>query len=267
MIHGKKPVMSRDVERAVMNAVVMYQQRKKWKQWGLHTLRKQGACILLEGPTGTGKTVIAEYLALRIRKKGFKSVSFADFGSHVPGENSRQIRKIFADALENGEMTIGIDECEAILWDRGRAGASAMWMLEVIDELLVQIRKYPGLIILMTNMAMILDPALASRLIANIRIGKPEFPERVRLWNDKFPDSYPMKLSIEQVNKIATLQLTGNDVENIIVGYSSDCIRLNKKPKFDGLLAFALDTEFRILTENTAREKAKIPSDSESIQQ
>jgi hypothetical protein len=42
-------------------------------------------------------------------------------------------------------MTIAIDECEAILWDRGRAGASAMWMLEVIDELLVQIGKYPGI--------------------------------------------------------------------------------------------------------------------------
>jgi SpoVK/Ycf46/Vps4 family AAA+-type ATPase len=72
MIHGKKPVMTRAVERAVMNAVVMYQQRKKWKQWGLHLIRKQGACILLEGPPGCGKTTIAEYLALRIRKKGMK---------------------------------------------------------------------------------------------------------------------------------------------------------------------------------------------------
>lgn len=267
MIHGKKPVMTRAIERAVMNAVVMYQQRKKWKQWGLHLIRKQGACILLEGPSGSGKTTIAEYLALRIRKKGFKGISFADFGSHVPGENARQIRKIFEDAKENGEMTIGIDECEAILWDRGRAGASAMWMLEVINELLVQIGKYPGLIILMTNMVQLLDPALSRRVIAHIRVDRPEFPERVRLWQDKFPDSYPLKLSIEQVNKIATLQLSGAEIENVIIEYSSDCIRLNKKPKFDELKAFAEAAERYILAETEAREKAQATNPSENIHQ
>jgi SpoVK/Ycf46/Vps4 family AAA+-type ATPase len=259
--------MTRAVERAVMNAVVMYQQRKKWKQWGLHLIRKQGACILLEGPAGCGKTVIAEYLALRIRKKGMKLISFADFGSHVPGENSRQIRKLFEDARENGEMTIAIDECEAILWDRGRAGASAMWMLEVIDELLVQIGKYPGLIILMTNMAQILDAALSRRLIAHIHVDRPELPERVRLWQDKFPDSYPLKLSIKQVNEIATLQLSGAEIENVIIEYSSDCIRLNKKPTFEGLYEFADRTADRIQQDAIIREKAKNPSDSESIQQ
>lgn len=219
-------------------------------------MRKQGAAILLVGPSGTGKTTIAEYLSLKVRKRGLKQISFADFGSHVPGENARQIQKLFADAKENGEMTVFIDECEAVLWDRGRAGASAMWMLEVIDELLVQIGKYPGLCILATNKPELLDSALMRRLIAIIHILRPEFPERVRLWQQKIPDTYPLKLSIAQFEKIATLQLTGADIENIIIDYSSECIRTSKKPKFDTLFENAQLAAVELQTQAAEREKA-----------
>lgn len=257
MIHGKKPVMSADVERQVMNAVTMYSKRQQWRAWGLHKLRKQGAAILLKGPPGCGKTVIADYLSLRIRQKGIKSLSFADFGSHIPGENARQIRKFFADAYENGNMTIFLDECEAVLWDRGRAGATAMWMLEVIDELLVQIGKYPGLIILASNKPELLDYALDRRLIATITIPRPEYPERVRLWEDKIPTEFPLKLSIDQTNKIATLQLSGAEIENTLIDYSSDCIRLDKKPNFAGLYSAAQQVEQTTTTNRLERETAK----------
>lgn len=257
MIHGKKPVMSASVERQVMNAVTMYSKRQMWRSWGLHKLRKQGAAILLKGPPGCGKTVIAEYLSLKIRQRGCKSLSFADFGSHVPGENARQIRSFFLNAKENGEMTIFLDECEAVLWDRGRAGATAMWMLEVIDELLVQIAKYPGLIILATNKPELLDYALDRRLIATIEIARPEYPERVRLWQDKIPTEHPLKLSIDQINRIATLQLTGAEIENSLIDYSSDVIRLGKKPTFAGLLEAAKQTEQQTQSNKLEREASK----------
>lgn len=248
--------MSKAVESAVLNAVVMYQQRQTWKKWGLHTMRKQGAAILLVGESGTGKTTIAEYLSLKIRKRGLKQISFSDFGSHVPGENSRQIQKLFADAKENGEMTVFLDECEAVLVDRDLLGSSAMWMLEVVDELLVQIGKYPGLTVLATNKPEFLDKALRRRLIAVIHVLRPEHPERVRLWQQKIPDTYPLKLSIAQFEKIATLQLTGADIENVIIEYSSECIRTNKKPKFDTLFENAMLAEVELKTQAAEREKA-----------
>lgn len=249
--------MSADVERQVMNAVTQYSKRLLWKKWGLHKLRKQGAAILLKGPPGCGKTVIAEYLSLRVRQRGIKSLSFADFGSHVPGENARQIRLFFEAAKENGEMTVFLDECEAVLWDRGRAGATAMWMLEVIDELLVQIGKYPGLVILATNKPELLDYALDRRLMATIVIPRPDFPERIRLWGDKIPDEFPLKLSIDQKTKIATLQLTGAEIENTILLYASDCIRLSKKPTYQGLYLTAKETEEQVENTRLQREAAK----------
>lgn len=245
--------MSPALEAQVMNAVTQYSKRALWRKWGMHLVRKQGAAILFTGPPGCGKTKIAEYLALSIRKKGIKELSFADFGSQVPGENSRQIRRIFEEAKENDGMTIFLDECEAVLWDRSKAGATAMWMLEVIDELLAQIGKYPFLTVLATNKHELLDSALYRRLIATIQVDPPAIPERLRLWKSKWPDQFPLKLSINEFDKLATLQLTGAEIENAIIDGASECLRRDIKPKFSHIYASAV----RVYEERTAYEKAR----------
>lgn len=247
--------MSAALEAQVMNAVVQYSKFQNWKKWGLHRIRKQGAAILLKGPPGTGKTTIAEYLALKIRKKGIKSLSFADFGSHVPGENSRQIRRFFEEAKDNGFMTVFLDDCEAVLWDRSRAGGSAMWMLEVIDELLVQIGKYHGLTILATNKDELLDYAIYRRLIAIIDVPRPEKSERIRLWKQKLPDEFPLKLSIEQFQEIATLQLSGAEIENVIIDYASTCLRTDKQPNYQQLHDVAILADLERLQIEEKREQ------------
>lgn len=231
--------MSLELEKQVMNAVMQYQNRILWKKWGMHTLRKQGAAILLEGPPGCGKTVIANHLSLAVRKKGMKEISFADFGSHVPGENSRQIRQLFEYGHDHDDMTLYFDECEAILWDRSRAGSTAMWMLEVIDELLVQIGKYPGLMILSTNKSELLDAALERRLIARIYVGVPEQRERLALWRVKMPHSFPLKLTLEDTQKLSNLVVTGAEVEIAIIQAASDALRAKKIPMFKQLFAEA----------------------------
>ena len=229
--------MTPDVERQVINAVIQYKERKTWKAWGMHTLRKQGAAILLQGVPGTGKTSIAEYLSLAIRKKGMKEISFADFGSHIPGENSRQIRLIFEYAKEHDYMTIFMDDCEAILWDRSRAGSTAMWMLEVIDELLMQIGKYQGLVILASNKPELLDSGIERRLIANIVVPVPEYRERLILWRTKMPHAFPLKLTMQQTEDLAQLVVTGAEIEIAIINCASDAIRLKKKmPSYEKLL-------------------------------
>lgn len=236
---ARKPIMSPDLERQVMNAVAQYTNRNQWKKWGMLGIRKQGVAILLKGPSGCGKTKIAEYLSLVIRKRGIKELSFADFGSHVPGENARQIRENFDWAKENGGMTVFLDECEAVLWNRSRAGGSAMWMLEVIDELLVQIGKYPFLTILASNKSELLDPAIDRRLIATIHVGLPEYRERLAMWRIMVPKSFPVKLTLEQTDKLAKHIISGAEIENAIIMCASEAIRIKKNPTFTNLLACA----------------------------
>jgi len=231
--------MSADTERQVLNAVAQFVNRNNWKKWGMNSLRKQGAAFLLKGPPGTGKTSIATWISLMVRKRGMKELSFADFGSHVPGENARQIRENFDYAKENGDMTVFLDDCEAVLWDRSRAGSTAMWMLEVIDELLVQIGKYRGLVILATNKDELLDSALRRRLLAEIHVGVPDRVMRLALWNVKMPLGFPLKLSIDQKNVLADMVLTGAEIENAIINCASDALRLKKNPTFKQLFAEA----------------------------
>ena len=239
MIHGRKPIMSPELEAQVMNAVQMYSKKDKWRQWGLHNLREQGAAFLLEGPPGCGKTVIANYIARKVRRKGIVEISFKDFGSATPGENGRQIEQLFKHASDNGGMTVYLDECDTILVDRNKLGPDAQWMLEVINELLTQISKYKYLVILSTNRPETLDPALARRLLAKVKVPRPDYPERMALWKQKIPSEYPVQPTQAQLEKLATLQLTGSDVETIIINASSDALRLDRKPSFLDLLTEA----------------------------
>lgn len=232
MIYGKKPIMSPEVEAQVLDAVSMYVHHQKWGAWGLKALREQGAGILLKGPSGTGKTTIARYLALMITKRGMHEISFADFGSHIPGENARQIREIFKYGKENKNMTLFLDECEAVLWERTRAGATAMWMLEVIDELLAQIGKYKGLIILASNRDELLDSAIDRRMLATIHVDIPDYKMRLALWRTKVPKTFPLKLTIEQTEKLANLVLTGAEIEIAIINCASEALRMKKNPAF-----------------------------------
>jgi SpoVK/Ycf46/Vps4 family AAA+-type ATPase len=139
-----------------------------------------------------------------------------------------------------------LDDCEAILWDRSRAGSTAMWMLEVIDELLVQIGKYTGFQILATNKPELLDPALERRLLSTIVVDVPAILERYRLWQQKIPADYPLKLSIAEYEKLAgDFVVTGAEIENIIIEVSADALRQDKKPTLPMLRQIAMETAER----------------------
>lgn len=239
MIYGKKPVMSAALERQALNAVTMFTKSQQWKKWGLHKIREQGSALMLEGPPGCGKTVIAEWLALKVLKSGFREVTFADFGSGDPGGSALGLRNIFVEGKENNWCTLYFNECDAILVDRETLGPDAKWMVEVIDELLIQTEKYKGFIVFATNRPDCLDPALWRRILRRIHVGPPEQPERARLWKVKVPDEYPWHPNSKEIEKLATLQLTGAEIENAIINYSSDIIRLDRRPTFNGMVEAA----------------------------
>ena len=228
------PIVSQDTQSQIDRAIAQYKDAAKWREWGLSTLRPQGPCILLEGPPGTGKTTIAEFIAIKIRKKGIKIIDFAEFGSQVPGENSRQIKRLFAEANKNGGMTIFMDEVEAILWSRDRVAGSNTWMLEVIDTILAEISKYKHLIILATNRADMLDAAIMRRLIARIYVGLPDQMTRLRLWKAKWPEKFPLRPTPTHLDKLSldTEGMTGNTIERIIMNAGARAIVEQRLPAF-----------------------------------
>lgn len=233
-----KPIMSAALEEQIEAVLAQFLNRQKWQSWGVDTIRKQGAALLLEGPPGTGKTTISRYMSKRIGK-GMNTLNMKDVGGKAPGHTERMVSQFFQDAKVQGYKTIFLDECECLVWDRSKANSDSMWMVGVIDEILMQTVEYKGFIVLATNQSHMMDVALRDRCFACLQIGHPEFPERVRLWKQKIPERYPLQPTPIQFDRLAEAALTGRQIENAIVKEASFAIVQKREPKFTSLMELA----------------------------
>ena len=239
------PVLSDKVKDEIEDSIQSFLHRGQWKEWGLDKLREQGAAILFHGLPGTGKTISAYYVGRKLHLR-VAEVSMADYGSHVPGELARNIKRIF-----NGEIVLArqekrqvpimfLDECDAMLISRKKLGADMIWMLEPINALLQEISRYPGLVILATNMAPMLDEALERRLLAKILFTRPDEQVRKKLWETKWPEKFPYQPTKEEIDKLARFDLSGADIENVFILWAGNCMRLQREPKPIDLIGFLM---------------------------
>jgi SpoVK/Ycf46/Vps4 family AAA+-type ATPase len=230
---ANKPILAPDVEREVHSAIAQYLGQDRWRDWGMRNYRKQGSFILLVGDAGTGKTITASYLTQLIGRPLIR-LDLSNFGSATPGEGERVIAQTFADAESNG-ATMFLDELEAIMWDRAKAGEGSMWMVAIIDKLLTEIADYKHLVVGATNHEAMLDPALRRRVIAYVRVSRPDYNTRKRLWAVKIPKRYPFQPSPVQLEQLAQYNLTGATIENAVVKEAQFAILENRDPEFDSL--------------------------------
>lgn len=235
---ARKPIMAPALEEEIEAALMRYDKRSMWTAWGLDELRKQGNMVFLSGPPGTGKTVIAQYMSKRIGR-GLATLNMKDVGGKAPGQTERGTAQFFEDARLANMKTVFMDECESIIWDRNRAGSDSMWMVGVIDEILVQTAKYPGLVVAASNRPDIVDEALLSRCFASLHVGFPEAPERIRLWRQKMPARFPLQLTQAQIERLSECNISGRDIENAIVREASMSLTQGREPRFLSLLSEA----------------------------
>lgn len=243
----RKPVMSPAVESDVLDALTMFQDRNKWNDWGLNTLREQGPCILLHGPTGTGKTVIAKWMAQQIGK-GFKQLKIAAIPGGEPGAHEKAIEDFFDDCEKRKNATVFIDECDHLLGDRTEISADGRtWQLGGTETLMMRMNIYRGLVICATNLLGMLDPAVASRFIAMIHVGVPDFKCRMQLWKVKIPRKFPFRPNTLDLKTLAKHELTGRQIENIIWACGQFCIRKKLRPKLNHLEMFCEREKTKII--------------------
>lgn len=197
----------------------------------MDTVCKQGAAFLLIGPFGTGKTMTARWIAHKI-KRGFKCMSAASIGGGDPGESEKGVIAFFADCKKRNCATIFIDECDHLLMNRDKMeGAALTWQLGVVETIMMEMNNYPGLVIMATNHAQNLDPALTSRFIAIITISRPDFERRKLIWKQKIPDKFPYRPTERELAIIAKHDLCGRQIENVLRNVASNAIRQLIKPK------------------------------------
>jgi len=134
--------------------------------------------IMLYGPSGTGKTLLAKAVATE-SEANFISVRGPELLSKWVGESERGIREVFRRARQASPCVIFFDEVDALAPTRGMGGDS-MVTERVVSQLLTEldgVQNLQGVVVLAaTNRIDIVDPALlrAGRFDKLIQIPIPD---------------------------------------------------------------------------------------------
>ena len=170
-------------------------------------LRSPPRGLLLFGPPGTGKTMIAKAVATEC-KCTFFSISASSLTSKYLGESEKLVRALFQLAYEMQPSVVFIDEIESILSKRKEGENDAMKRLKT--EFLIQFdgvgssEENRVLIIGATNRPFDLDPAVIRRLPKRVYVG-PFNDEEKKGFIKKIITQNKCNISDDEFYKIAQM--------------------------------------------------------------
>lgn len=178
-------VVGMDKIKERLNDVIhQFKNEEIYEKWHIEPIRS----ILLYGPSGTGKSFIAEALANEIDAV-FIKYSASDIFHQYVGESEAAVRRLFDEARRrNCKTVIFMDEVDAVANKRSQDDNACK--NSILNELLVQMSSPDNKNIFMifaTNMVDMLDPAF-------LRSGRVDFKIEVAL-----PD-YNMRKGILELN-------------------------------------------------------------------
>jgi ATP-dependent metalloprotease FtsH len=142
--------------------------------------------VLLVGPPGVGKTLIARAVAGEA-KVPFLYQSGASFVHIYVGMGAKRVRELFAKAKANAPAIIFIDEIDAV--GKSRSGNSNDEREATLNELLTQMDGFDGdsavIVIAATNKIEVLDEALlrAGRFDRRVFLNLPNIHDREKILN------------------------------------------------------------------------------------
>jgi len=181
--------------------------------------------ILLHGPSGTGKTLLAKAVATQ-SEANFVSVRGPELLSKWVGESERGIREIFRRARQASPCVVFFDEIDSIAPIRGAGGETAVTE-RVVSQLLTELdgmENMHGVVVLAaTNRPDMIDPALLrpGRFDKIIQIPLPDKESRkmiLKINAEKIPindnPNDPQRVDIDKIAEL-TDGLSGADTAAI----------------------------------------------------
>ena len=170
-------VAGAEEEKVEMKEIVDYlKEPKKFSKFGAKLPRG----ILLVGPPGCGKTLLAKAVAGEAGVP-FYSISGSDFVEMFVGVGAGRVRDMFRVAKENAPCLVFIDEIDAVGRQRGAGlGGGNDEREQTLNQLLVEMDGFSDnsgiIVIAATNRDDVLDPALlrAGRFDRKITVSLPD---------------------------------------------------------------------------------------------
>lgn len=197
----------------------------------------KGLVALFHGEAGTGKTLCAEILASELGVE-LQKVAMPEVVSKWVGETEKNLRQLFSEARGRGSLLL-FDEADALFGKRVKVErAQDHFQNMEVNNLLQEIERFNGIVILTTNLEMNMDAAFARRILFKIEFPMPEQPEREAIWRSLIPKEAPRENDLDDgIEYLAEkFELSGGQIKNAVVRAAYRCIEEGRALHFNALL-------------------------------